>query len=68
MKSNKVRKVQENTTVDSNTEPSESGMKLATKTRETKPDFEKYYTEHRQIMEKNGLKTEDMVALRRYIH
>lgn len=41
---------------------------MAKKTRATKPDFKPYYTEHRKIMERNGLKTEDMISLRRKIH
>ena len=45
-----------------------NNLPLAKKTRKGKPDFKPYYTEHRKIMERNGLKTEDMITLRRKIH
>jgi len=45
-----------------------SGIPLAKITRHDKPDFEPLYKAHREQLEKLGLKTEDMIAIRRKIH
>ena len=68
VKAKKARKLETNGKAKNGGKAPSNGAPLAEKTRASKPDFKPYYTEHRKIMEKHGLKTEDMVALRRQIH
>jgi metal-dependent amidase/aminoacylase/carboxypeptidase family protein len=42
--------------------------KLGKKSREDKPDFEPLYTEHRKILEENGVDISKLISLRRQIH
>ena len=46
----------------------ENGAQLAQRTRPDKPDFAPLYKEHRKLLEAHGLKTDNMIALRRKIH
>ena len=64
----KVRKVEDENGSGSVDTGESSGPPMAKKTRESKPDFTKYYTEHRQIMENSGLNTTEMIDMRRKIH